>query len=80
MKTKLLMLAALAATTMLTAAEFTFASGGKSNYKIVIAEKPTRQVQLAARELADFMKQMTGAEIPVVSDKTAKGKYEIVLG
>ena len=80
MKTKLLMLAAFAAATMLPAAEFTFASGGKSNYKIVIAEKPARQVQLAARELADFLKQITGAEFPVVSDKTAKGKYEIVLG
>ncbi|MBQ9088943.1 MAG: DUF4838 domain-containing protein [Lentisphaeria bacterium] len=79
MKNKIL-LAAFFVASLLPAAEFTLASGGKSNYKIVIAEKPARQVKLAADELAAFLKQMTGAEFPVVSDATAKGKYEIILG
>ncbi len=79
MKNKIL-LAVFFAASLLPAAEFTLASGGKTDYKIVVADKPARQVKLAAIELADFLKQMTGADFKIVSDKTAKGKYEIVLG
>ena len=63
-----------------SAEELTLAQNGKTDYKIVIAEKSAKQVKFAAEELSSFLKQMTGAEFPVVTDRTAKGKYEIVLG
>ena len=73
--------AALAAAVIPAAAEeLTLAQNGRTDYKIVIAEKPAKQVKYAAEELASFLKQMTGAEFPIVSDRTPKGKYELVLG
>ena len=82
MKIKKLLTAALGVTAMLStqAKELTLAKDGKTDYKIVIAEKPAKQIKYAAQELSSFLKQITGADFKIVSDKTAKGKYEIVLG
>lgn len=82
MKIKKLLTVALGVTAMLStqAKELTLAKDGKTDYRIVIAAKPAKQIKYAAEELSQFLKQMTGAEFQIVSDTTAKGKYEIVLG
>jgi hypothetical protein len=40
---------------------------GRPCAEIVIAETPPRLVALAARELRDYLKKITGAELPIVS-------------
>ena len=80
MKYALLCAALTAAVIPAAAEDLTLAQNGKTGYKIVIAEKPAKQVKYAAEELASFLKQMTGAEFPIVSDRTPKGKFELVLG
>ena len=44
------------------------AKDGKAQAVIVLAEKPTRVAQLAAAELAHYVKKITGAELPVVTE------------
>jgi len=44
------------------------ASGGRANYVIVTADRPTRPVAHAAAELARFLGEITGAEFPVVKE------------
>lgn len=82
MKIKKLFSIALGASALIStqAKELTLAENGKTNYKIVIAEKPAKQIKYAAEEMSKFLKEISGAEFKVVSDKEAKGKYEIVLG
>ena len=83
MKIKKLFSIALGASAIVSsvqAKELTLAKDGKTDYKIVIAAKPAKQVKYAAEEMSKFLKEMTGADFKIVSDKEAKGKYEIVLG
>lgn len=47
------------------------ASGGSTNYKIVIADAPSQAEEKAASQLADYLKQSTGADFPVVHDSAA---------
>ena len=82
MKVKTLLSVALGASAILSsqAKELTLAENGKTDYKIVIAAKPAKQIKYAAQEMSKFLNEITGAEFKIVSDKEAKGKYEIVLG
>ena len=63
------------------AAELVLAESGKSDYTIVLPEKPTPVEQTAARELREYVKKATDATIPIVkeSDARAAGK-KIVVG
>ena len=56
------------------------AAGGKTNYQIVVADTPAVQVQAAADELAEFLRQVTGASFPVVKASRAAGKPQILVG
>jgi len=44
------------------------AENGQPRAVIVLAEKPTRVVQMAAAELATYVKKITGAELPVLGE------------
>ncbi len=52
----------------------------KTSYAIVIAKDSPGGVRYAAQELAHFLKEMSGAEFPIVCDDSPKSVQEIVLG
>ena len=50
-------------------------SGGRSDYKKVLSEGASTSEQTAARELRSYLKQVSGADIPVVkASQAASGK------
>ena len=55
-------------------------TGGKSEYRIVIAADASPSTQYAAKELQTFLKQISAAELPVVTDREAATGHEIMLG
>ncbi len=56
------------------------ASNGRSEYRIVVRQNPTKVDTLAAQELVSFFEQSTGVKLPVVTDDVAAMPEEIVLG
>ena len=56
------------------------AEDGVSTYSIIIAKDAGYGGDLGAKELALFLKKMTGAEIPIKGDDTPASDFEIVLG
>jgi len=62
------------------AADLTLASGGRSDYSIVVPHQAVLAEQHAATELAGFVKQMSGAVLPVVSDDAPLPGHAILLG
>ncbi|MFZ5517649.1 MAG: DUF4838 domain-containing protein [Candidatus Zhuqueibacterota bacterium] len=51
-----------------------------TRYSIIISESATPIERQAASELQTYIKQISGAEIPIQSDTTATGKFEIIIG
>ena len=75
----------LAATT--TEKTLTLTKDGKSAYVIVLPTEPVPSQQTAAKELQTHLKQVTGAELPIISEAdlegkeaTQKGTPQIVIG
>ena len=58
----------------------TLVSQGSSNYTIVIPDEPIPAEQTAAQELAHHVKQMAGAELPIVGESQFDGSHGILLG
>ncbi|MFC1737725.1 DUF4838 domain-containing protein [Planctomycetota bacterium] len=57
----------------------TLAEKGKSRYSILISPKATTQDEKAAQELQQWLKEMTGAELPIVAeDERVKDKSRII--
>ena len=57
------------------------AVAGKSDYVIVLPKDPKPVETTAARELQEYLRAVTGAELPVVAeDKAAAGKPRLVVG
>jgi len=56
------------------------ARDGKTNYQIVIGKDAHYGEELAAKELALFLKQITGAEFRISRDNEPEQDFEIVLG
>lgn len=56
------------------------AEGGRSDYRIVVAEKASPSTRYAAEELRRFFKEATGAELPIVTDAAPAAEREILLG
>jgi hypothetical protein len=56
------------------------AEGGKSAFKIVLSEQASPSERHAAEELQGFLKEMSGAELPIVTDAAPRSGPEIVLG
>ena len=70
----------LAIQTATFAEELVLADRGQSAYRIVVAASASPSTKHAAEELQMFLEQMTGAKLPIVSDKEPPGPREIILG
>lgn len=53
---------------------------GTSKYSIIISENATPIEHQAASELQSYLRQISGAEIPIQSDASPAGKFEIIIG
>ncbi len=53
---------------------------GQSDYRIVVTQGAAAQEQRAAEELRDFVRQISGAALPIVTDEQTPGEKEIILG
>jgi hypothetical protein len=62
------------------AAAFVLAENGQSAYQIVVADDASPSTRHGAAELQTFLAQMTGAKLPIVSDRQPQGPKEIILG
>ncbi len=47
---------------------------GESKYQIVVSAEASTSEQTAARELQDYIQQVSGARLPITSDLTARGR------
>ena len=56
------------------------AEGGRSDYAIVIAKQAAPPTQYAAEELRRFLKEISGVELPAVTDNQPPRDHEILLG
>jgi hypothetical protein len=56
------------------------AKHGRSEYRIVVADEASPSTKYGAQELQRFLKEMTGAELPIVSDAGPLSAHEIILG
>ena len=72
----LLLLAPLAA---LYAADNAIVQEGRPSAEIVIAEKPARMTRLAAKELQTYVAKISGATLPIVTQRSP-GKPAIFVG
>ena len=54
-------------------AEVSLAVKGAARVVIVLPEQPAKDEQLAAQELADHLKQMSGADVPIQTEKEPLG-------
>ena len=61
-------------------AELVLAQNGRSDYRIVVAEDASPSTRHGANELQKYLKQMTGAVLPIASDQAPLESHEIVLG
>lgn len=64
----------------LHAGQLLLAEGGKSDYVIVVSAGAGPSTRHAAVELQHFLAQMTGADLPVVTDDGPPREEEIILG
>jgi hypothetical protein len=60
--------------------ELVLADGGRSEYRIVVADDASPSTKYAAGELQQFLQQISGAKLPIVSDRQPPEAKEIVLG
>ena len=76
--------AAIAACVAVTAsargAELVLAENGQSAYRIVLADDASPSTKHAAEELQAFLQEISGAKLPIVSDREPPGQQEIILG
>ena len=68
-----LTLVLLLLTTVTSAADWLFRDG-KSDYQIVISAEASTSEQTSARELQQYIEQMSGARLPIVNDLNVQGK------
>src|SRR5438034_11618857 len=61
-------------------ANLTLVKDGKSDYVIVTAPDPTPAEQRGASELQGYIKQMSGAELPIVAHPGAMPAHAIITG
>jgi len=63
----------------LHAADLNLVENSQARAEIIIADKPARMAKLAAKELQSTLLKMTGATLPIASERTA-GKAAIFVG
>jgi hypothetical protein len=54
--------------------------GGQSGYRIIVSAEATSMEKKAAAELARYIEEITGARLPVETDKSAPKAFEISIG
>lgn len=69
----------IAAMHPIRAADVFLIENGQSHAEIVISEKPARMTKLAAKELQTYLAKVSGATLPVVTERSA-GKKAIFVG
>lgn len=81
MKLSLTLLAALlsASPAALYAADHFVVESGEPRAEIVIADKPARMTKLAAKELQSYVAKMSGATLPIVTERRV-GKAAVFVG
>jgi len=62
------------------AGRLVLADEGRSAFAIVVADDASPSTRYGAEELQRFLKQMTGVELPIRSDKGPVAGHEIILG
>jgi hypothetical protein len=62
------------------AEDLVLADGGQSAYRIVVADDASPSTRHGAEELQMFLQQITGAKLPIVSDREPLGAAEVILG
>ena len=76
----LLILAICAVGSRLSAGDLVLADGGESAYRIVLADNASPSTRHGAEELQMFLERITGAKLPIVSDRQPMAPKEIILG
>ena len=77
----LLTLALLSVGIGAASADVTLARAGRTDYQIVVSGDATQSEKTAARELRDYLKQITGADVPIASAaEVSYGTPRIVVG
>jgi hypothetical protein len=71
---------AQAASTGSPQADTTLAKNGQSSYAIVVSKDSSPSEKYAAHELAQYIAQISGAELPVITDRVPASQRMIVLG
>ncbi|MCA1808539.1 MAG: DUF4838 domain-containing protein [Lentisphaerae bacterium] len=72
--------AAWAACASGVAAETWIVQDGQARAQIVTAAEPPRLVKLAAEELRDYLRKITGAELPIMHDRSTEYPVAIYIG
>ncbi|NLF09938.1 MAG: DUF4838 domain-containing protein [Pirellulaceae bacterium] len=62
------------------AGELVLAEGGRSPYQIVVADDASLSTKHGAEELQTFLEEISGAKLPIVSDRQPATPREIVIG
>ncbi len=62
------------------AGKLILADGGQTRYVIVVGETASEAERYAAKELADFLEQATGAAFATVTDDSPPTSHELVVG
>jgi len=65
---------------MVVREKITIAENGRSDYKIVVSREASPSERHAAEELRGFLKEMTGADLPILTDEVGMNGKEIILG
>src|SRR5688572_17469633 len=79
MISKLTLIAACIATSASNSvASVTLSRDGKSDYVIVVADEAMAPERKAAEDLADYLKQITGAQLPVTEEAKIVGTPHFV--
>lgn len=60
--------------------DLVLADGGQSAYRIVVADDASPSTRHGAEELQMFLQQISGAKLPIVSDREPLGAAEVILG
>jgi len=58
----------------------TLAHDARTTYRIAIAQDASPQVKAVAKDFQKIFREMTGATIPIITDKQPMGPREIVIG
>src|SRR5262245_53468823 len=65
---------------LVNAADLVLVQQGEPKAEIVIAEQPTRLVQIAAEDLRNYIEKMSGAKLSIVTQLSGKGVLPVFVG